>query len=191
MKKYLLVVASVLFSCAVFAQKKFTKTREYTYKLVLEKPIASSDMKFTDESLQAEFESDSRGINFKIKNISGEVIKVKWDEVALIVGGDTKKAIHKGVKFIDRNTAQPMGVIPPGAGIDDFVCPTENVTGGTYNGWSTKDMFPSTNYGRTADEEKIKSMKGQKVGLYFPVLKGEKQIDYMFEFAISEVIPNR
>lgn len=191
MKKYLLVTMAMLFSCATFAQKKYTKTRKYTYKFVLEKPVTSSDLKFSDETLQFEFSPHGKGVDFKIKNLTSEIIKVKWDEVALIVSGDTKKTIHKGVKLASKTELQPMGIIIPDAGIDDFVWPAENVVLSPYRGWEVQDMLPSTNYGRFADEEKIRASLGQKIGLYFPVLKGEKQFDYMFEFAISEVIPNR
>lgn len=190
MKKCFLVVAAMLFSCAIFAQKRGTKYAKFDYAFKMIKPVESDSMKFQDETIQASFTPHTKGVSFKIKNLTKEVIKIKWDEAVLTLEGATMKTIHNGVKLADRDAPQTPSVIPPGATLEDFVWPSDNVsiyTGGLSAGWKVEGMLIENNGGLTATQEKAFSMKGKIVGLYLPILRSDKQQDYFFEFEITEV----
>lgn len=192
--KRLLFVVALLACVSASAQKKFAKFTKFKYTFALEKPTPSDSLKYADQILSITFDPNTKGVDFKIKNLTSEILKVKWDDATLIVNGETKKTIHKGVKLIDRSLSQPMGIIPPGAILDDFVWPSENVrlSQGLYGGdWKVDDMLYSNNRGLTAEHEKALALKGKKIGLYLPVIKSDKQNDYFFEFTILDVIETK
>lgn len=206
MKNLLLfiVLAFVASSCATKAtttstdkpkkDSKFTNYAHYKYTFTLQKPVTSDELKFKDNTIGISFNITQKEVLFDIANQTDGVLKVNWDDTALILGGNSKKTIHKGVKYIDRSGAQPMSVIPPQSKISDFVVPTENVKFSqgvavgyvsTSSKWVTADLFPNYNYGKTALDDLIKSNDGTKFSLYLPIIKADKQIDYIFEFQVK------
>jgi hypothetical protein len=190
MKNIIAVAFVLLFVSPIFAQKRGTKYARFDYAFKMIKPVESDSMKFQDEVIMGTFAPHTKGVSFKIKNLTKEVIKIKWDEAVLTLEGATMKTIHNGVKLADKSSVQPPSVIPPGATIDDFVWPSDNVslyTGGLSAGWKVEGMLIENNGGLTATQEKAFSMKGKVVGLYLPILRQEKQQDYFFEFEITDV----
>lgn len=190
MKSYSLILLSMLFTLPVLAQKRGTKYAKFDYSYKMIKPVESDSMKFQGEFIMATFVPHTKGIDFKIKNLTKEVMKIKWDETVLTLEGVTMKTIHNGVKLADRSAPQPPSVIPPGATIDEFVWPSDNVhlyTGGLSAGWKVDGMLIENNGGLTATQEKAFALKGKVIGLYLPIIHQEKQQDYFFEFEITDV----
>jgi hypothetical protein len=71
--------------------------------------------------------------------------------------------MHEGVKYINRNEAQPPTIIPPTAQIEDIVYPTDyvNYEEGQNGGWREDLLFP--------DAPSASKFKGQVIGVYMPL----------------------
>lgn len=98
---------------------------DYSFKLVGDH--AKTDKTFDDGKIQAIFIVGEKDLNFTIKNLTSDPMKINWDEASLIIYGESKRVMHKGIKFIDRDAPQAPTVIPGNSSIDDLVLPTDNV----------------------------------------------------------------
>jgi hypothetical protein len=108
-------------------------------------------------------------------------IKINWDEVSYISPtGEAMRVIHKGIRFIDRNTPQPPTIVPPNSRISDIIVPSEHIyfVSGKYGSWVTMDLF--------YDFDKTK-YEGKEFSVYMPMeIKGERK-EYTFTFRINKV----
>ena len=91
------------------------------------KTDTTQNMNFEDDKILANFNVGDKQISFTIKNKTDNVLKIIWDEAAIVQFGTSHKVMHSGVKYIDRNSSQPPTAIPPQASIDDIVLPADNV----------------------------------------------------------------
>lgn len=68
-------------------------------------------------------------LQLTFKNMSAGTVEIEWSRTVLVDrNGRTHAVIHKGVKLSDRSGALPPSVIPPGAILEDFVFPSDNIT---------------------------------------------------------------
>ena len=187
MKKITLIMLSLfLLNCAglLFGTK-------YKYYYSLNKPVSAnpSDMNFSDSLIVIGFFISDKAINFELKNISNEPIKIIWDEATIVQFGEAKKVMHSGIKYIDKNNPQTATVVPSGATITDLVIPTENIyyLSGQYGGWEERDLFPTTDLGKEQFRTMIFNCKDQKFTLHLPIVRKDTQLTYSFEFVITDV----
>jgi len=171
---------------------------KYGYDYQLVKPDSATGMRWEDDKISVAFDISDKAINFTIRNKTKEVMKLIWDEATIMQFGKAQKVMHTGVKYINRNEAQPAATIPAGTSIDDMALPSENVYYregyyGTYysnpGGWEEQDLFPTHDLNKPEFRESILKSKGQKLGLYLPIQYQGKTLDYTFEFAITDVKP--
>lgn len=114
---------------------------------------------------------------FDIKNVSSNTIKIVWDEAVFVdVDGSTSKIMHTGVKYSEREGAQPASTIIKNAKLEDIATPTSNV----YYNESLKKWDSHSLY-RNADQTK----KGQTIRLMLPIQVKDIINEYIFEFEID------
>jgi hypothetical protein len=110
--------------------------------------------------------------------------------------GEAHKIMHAGVKYIDRNSAQPPTSIPPRAMIEDLALPADKVHYregyyGTYyshaSGWESSELFPVYDLGKPETGEFIRRLKGSTFALYLPIQRGADVHSYNFVFQIVDV----
>jgi len=98
------------------------------YSFALTKPVESNTLKFEDQRTAFTFKISSESVEFDINNKADVPPRLKWDDAAFVeVSGESKKVMHKGVRFVDRNTPQPATTIPPMASYRDFLLPTDRL----------------------------------------------------------------
>lgn len=115
MKNFLPIFALLLSGCADFG---VTAT--------MKKPVDSEKLMYEDDEIGVVFKLELTGINFILMNKSNRAIKVIWDDVSFTKNGVAKKAMHKGVKFIDGEKAQVPSTVPSGTILEEFVMMSEN-----------------------------------------------------------------
>jgi hypothetical protein len=202
MKKitYTLIVFSLTISFGLsgcFSTKALFGTKYlYTFKLLGDNARVNNT--FDDGKIRATFVVGAKQLEFTMMNLTTEPMKINWDEASLIIYGESKRIMHKGVKYIDRNAPQAPTVIPGNASIDDLVAPTDNVYYkegyyGTYTsspgGWEQTDLFLSNDLNKEDTKKLILDSKGQTFKFFLPIEQEDKKVNYTFEFQIADVIP--
>lgn len=170
LSKYLTVENSITGESKTFyaphaAERCFNSDKAgkyHTYLSKVEKP-SNSEVKFGETTtIQPE---DSEGITkfsykdnfidiiiygddkqfyFTLKNVSETTQKVIWDEAVFVdFNGSSSKVMHNGVKYSQREAAQPASTIIRGASIEELACPIANVYyDENAKTWLTRTMYP-------------------------------------------------
>ncbi len=171
---------------------------KYNYSFKLLGYNAQTDKTFNDGKIQAVFIIGDKQLDFTLKNLTADPMKINWDEASLIIYGESKRVMHKGVKYIDRNSPQAPTVIPGNSSIDDLVLPTDNVyyKEGSYStyysspgGWKINDLLLSRDRNKEETKQLIMNSKGQILKFFLPIEQNNQKTNYTFEFQITDVIP--
>ena len=110
-------------------------------------------------------------------------MKIPWDDIVYVdVDGDTKRVMHSGVKYTDRNASQPASIVPKNASISDVLLPTDNVSYNSSLGWTEGYLFPR--YTKQEDAANSKVL-GKNIRVTFPIIIQDVQNEYTFEFSIN------
>ena len=133
----------------------------------------------------------SKQFGFTLLNKTNHSIKIIWDEAVYVdENGLSRRLMHSGVKYTDRNNPQPPTVVVKNAKIDDVVLPTDNIyyVSGQYGGWTTKPLLP--NRATTKEELNTLSKKyiGKTVKILLPLQIEETVNEYIFSFKVEDFI---
>ena len=171
---------------------------KYNYSFKLLGVHAKTDKTFNDGKIQAYFIVSDKQLDFNLKNLTAEPMKINWDEASLIIYGESKRVIHKGVKYIDRNSPQAPTVIPGNSFIDDLVLLTENVLykEGSYStyysspgSWKINDLLPIRDKNNEETKKLIMNSKGSTLKFFLPIEQNNQKMNYTFEFLIADITP--
>ena len=141
-----------------------------------------SKFSYKDDFIDIIIFADKSSFNFILKNISDSSIKIIWDDAVFVnFDGSTEKVMHKGIKFFEKNAAQPATTIIKNAKWEDTVTPTHLVyyresTKYTEGGWDKKSMYP-----------KEKALKPGQVKLMLPIQLKDIVNEYIFVFDVQYV----
>ena len=111
--------------------------------------------------------------SFTLENKSDISIKIIWDEAVYIDEDNTShKVTHSGVKYEDKEKAQPLTVIAKKTKINDLVTPVDNIY---FNGerWRTLSLFS------------VQKSAGKTVKILLPIQIQETINEYIFSFKIN------
>ncbi|GAB1462213.1 hypothetical protein [Pedobacter sp.] len=135
---------------------------------------------YADSLISIVFKFSRKSFPFELTNNSKSSIKVNWNDASYIdYLGSSKKLMHTGVKYIDRNENQPETTLIKGAKLSDQFTPTENVyfEGGTYgSGWEVRELFPEVK------KKETPTLIGKEVKLYLPIMSNGVRQEYIFTF---------
>lgn len=184
MKKavFLLLALTLGFSCA---------PKYYMYKLQLNKPKASDELKFEDDKIAIQFVFYNADVAFTLRNNTDKPLKIIWDDASFVYNGEAQKIFHKNVKYIDKEKTQAPTVIPPNSYISDLIQPIDDVKLNENFHWSTQSIFPKIAYYKSQDErriERVKKILGTKVNIFLPLQQEGKSLDYYFEMEVTDVL---
>lgn len=118
-------------------------------------------------------------LNFVLKNVSNNTIKVVWNEAVFVdVDGSTSKIMHSGIKYSQREEDQPVSTIIKGAKLDDIAVPTANVYyDDVLKEWTTYSLYHNA----------AKNTTGQTIRLMLPIQVMDVINEYIFEFDLTYV----
>lgn len=159
-----------------------TKNR---YGAIVEAAVADSNRYSYEDSLFLAYMIPMADrISFRIENKTPHTIKIVWDESAFIdITGAAQRVMHAGVKYVDRNSAQPSSVIPGRGFIEDFAVPAEHVylASGMYSGgWQHQYLIVD------APNVPAESYRGKRVGLLLAVQIQDVVNEYTFWFEVTQ-----
>ena len=150
--------------------------------------------RYEDDYIDIAWFVASKEFHFELRNKSGHTIKINWDDISYVdISGSVGRVMHSGVKYVDRNNSQPSTTIPKNASISDILLPTDNVyyVSGQYGGWFEKYLIPCV-YSKQENYDLLAPLNvGKKMSILMPIMIENVQNDYVFEFHIDELLPQK
>lgn len=117
--------------------------------------------------------------SFTLENKSDISIKIIWDEAVYIDEDNTsRKVMHSGVKYEDKEKAQPLTVIAKKTKINDLVTPVDNICFNR-DSWGTLSLFSA------------EKSDGKTVKILLPIQIQETINEYIFSFKINHTRINK
>lgn len=89
----------------------------------------SSRYVYEDSMVKVRIAAGDENVQFEISNRTDHSIKIIWDEASFIdTESKVAKVMHVGIKYTDRNQAQPPSIIPAHQTVDDGAWPNDRVS---------------------------------------------------------------
>lgn len=152
--------------------------------------------RYEDDYINIAWYVGMKQFNFDITNKSGHTIKINWDDISYVdYTGQTKRVMHAGVKYTERNNSQPSSTIPKNANLSDILLPTDNVyyvspTRYTSGGWEEKYLIPCVYQDENTKKSQAPTYVGKTMSIIMPIIIEDVQNDYTFTFSIDKLIEN-
>jgi hypothetical protein len=167
------------------------KERYGDQKIISFEEEGKTKFSFEDKMVKVIWIPISTQFLFRLTNKTDHSIKIIWDEAVYVdENGMSKRIMHSGVKYTDRNNPQPPTTIVRGATISDLIFPTDNVywVSGQYGGWRETPLFPNSSI-TSAQEitDKAKQYVGKSVQVLLPLKIEDVVNEYIFSFKINDV----
>ncbi|MEX2326315.1 MAG: hypothetical protein WD558_01165 [Pseudomonadales bacterium] len=141
---------------------------------------------FEDGMLKIVWLPISSQFGFFLTNKTSHSIKIVWDEAVYVdESGVSKRVMHSGVKYIDRNNPQPFTTVARGATISDIVLPTDNVYYLSGLGWRESPLLPNSGTQKPEIENKARGVVGKNVQVLLPIKIEDVVNEYVFVFSID------
>ena len=165
------------------AKKQFGETKVVTFK-----DGEVDKYRYEDDFIEIVWYVGLKQFNFELKNKSTHTMKINWDDISYVdINGKTRRVMHAGVKYIERNNSQPATSIPKGATLSDILLPTDNVVlSGLYGGWIESNLIPSYYSTPEAMANGAESYVGKRMTILMPIMIENVQNDYTFVFNIDK-----
>jgi len=156
---------------------------------------------YKDSIIKIQWTPNDKEFAFVLENVTNSVISIDWNNVVYYdPSGKSCRTMHSGVKFIDRNSAQPSSTIIPKSKLDDLVQPTDNVYfnegtyskyGSTPSSWQSVELFSINSKDVNLAQSSADLYKNKDVKILMPITYKNKTINYIFNFNISDVKVNQ
>jgi len=148
----------------------------------------NSEKSFQDSLILIKWTYTINSIDFTLQNRSNKTIKVIWEEASFIdEKGEAKRVMHQGVKYIDRDNAQPPTSVIRGATLNDTISPTDKAfyMSGQYGGWYSRPIFEVSSWSSSGTEKIYDELRGKKVSILLPIMSEGRTRDYIYTFVIK------
>jgi len=147
--------------------------------------------KYADEMIEIAWVIGQEQFSFVLNNKTEHSIKLIWDEAAYVdLDNASKRIMHSGVKYNEKNNSQPASIIIKGGKLTDIIQPTENVyyiNGSQYysGGWRTLPLFPNSGQDKEALINLSKQYIGREVKILLPLEIQGNVNEYIFSFKLE------
>jgi hypothetical protein len=129
---------------------------------------------FRDARVDLVLVPDRRGITFVLKNRSRGPLTLHWDRMTLVTpSGESVRVVHQGVRYADRNLAQPPLTVVPGTVVKDTLTPAGSIRIEPGAGWRVAPFLSTPAAGGSGPET---------FSLWLPIETPAGWRDYRFTF---------
>ena len=152
-----------------------------SYRLI--SPVASKELRFQDKNISVSFTVNEQGFEMHFENLSPHNLKILWDRAEYTdVRRQTKRIMHSGVRFPDRNNPIPDQFVLSQSSVQETVIPISNV----YmlpqrKGYDVHPLF-------ALDSNVAAGLKGKTFNLFIPVEINRQIIPYNFKIEITDSV---
>lgn len=181
------VVGILVFAgCSAVSKLKSAHGTKFRYSYALTAPINSTRLAFQDNDVSLLFRFDDAAIRFKLTNRSFSPVRIKWQEVTVVVQGRSYAALNARTLYRTNPGNQENPTVLPGGYIVDMALPSANIL---FNGkqWVERDLLPTTGRHSETIGKKILANVGSTVTLLLPIELGDQVRRYSFEFKVTKV----
>ena len=150
--------------------------------------LSKSVSKFEDDMISIEWTYDQTNMVFKLTNKSNtENLKIIWNDVTFVsVDNESKKIIHGGVKYVEKNNFCTPSVIVYNSIINDMILPTNNIVLSKTT-WKELPIFPKDLIAIGDLEKYISTYKNKQFKILMPLQMGDIIHEYLFIFTIRDI----
>ncbi len=150
-----------------------------------------------DDAVSMEWQPGPIDVTVAIRNKTASPMQIIWNEARFIdEKGVSRRLIHAGIGYDERNLPQPPTVVAAGNVINDFVHPVdyfqwEAVRGpgsdSTQGYWDRTPFLPTRNQDGTVDDLRVKAaaMVGKTFQVMLPLTIGQVRTGYLCTFRIN------
>jgi len=150
-----------------------------------------------DETVSMEWQPGPIDVVVAVRNKTASPMQIVWDEARFIdEKGVSRRLIHAGIGYDERNLPQPPTVIAGWNVINDFIHPVDYFQWEVIRGpgsdsmhgyWDRTSFLPTRNENGTVEALRAKaaSMVGKTFQVMLPVAIGQIRTDYLCTFRIN------
>lgn len=156
--------------------------------------LSKESLLYKDSIINIQWTPKEKEIAFVLENVTNSVISIDWNNVVYYdPSGKSCRTMHSGVKYIDRNSAQPSSTIIPKSKLEDLIQPTDNVyfSEGIYSSspssWQSVGLFSISSKDLNLAQSSADLLKNKDVKILMPITYKNKIINYIFNINISDV----
>jgi hypothetical protein len=152
-----------------------------SYRLV--SPVVSQELRYRDKSISVSFTVGEHGFEMQFENLSPYDVKILWNRAEYTdVGRQTRRLMHSGVRFSDRNNPIPDQFVLSKSSVQETVIPINNVyVLPQRRGYDIHPLFP-------LESDVAAGLKGKRVILFIPVEINRQIIPYNFKIEITDSV---
>jgi hypothetical protein len=152
-----------------------------SYRLV--SPVVSPELRFRDKNISVFFTVGEQGFEMQFENIGSHDVKILWDRAEYTdVSKQTKRLMHSGVRFQDRNNPIADQFVLSRSSVQETVIPISNVYVLPQNkGYDVRPLFP-------LEGGVAAGLKGKTIILFIPVEINRQIIPYNFKIEITDSV---
>ncbi len=153
----------------------------------MEDSISSDvELQYRDNFMLISWSIQRNFVSFSIQNNAASSIKIIWDDMAFVgLDGKSKRIIHQGIKYDDKEKPQAPSVVMRNSKITDLLIPSSNIYyNQTLKKWSAHALFNDITF--SPEDESIKHASGKKIQILLPAVVNETRYEYQFIFEIEE-----
>lgn len=161
-----------------YGEQKIFKTEEEGYNYA-----------FEDDMIKILWLPTSSKMGFLLNNKTDHTIKIMWDEGAYVdENGRSHRIMHSGIKYSEREQAQPPSVIVRKGSLSDVIIPTDYVVF-EYSKWEEKPILLDNQMGGDFKKllENSKKYIGKTIQVLLPIQIEDTTNDYIFTFKVNDV----
>lgn len=144
---------------------------------------------YEDELMRILWNVNTEVFAFALENKSAHSLEILWDDMLYFDWqGYVNQVIHKGVKYVNRNSPQISTIVPQDSTIADYLLPVSNIyrTSGFFNtAYAIKELFPVYQNQHRADKS---NLTGKTIKIKFPLIVDGNKKEYLFAFQIDSVV---
>ena len=155
------------------------KERYGEQKVIRFEEEGKTKFSFEDEMIKLIWLPTTSQFNFLLMNKTKHSIKIIWDEAAYVdENGSSKRIMHSGVKYSDRNNPQPPTTIVRGTTVSDIILPIDDFYGSLFSPYATRTEKESA--------DKAEQYVGKSVQVLLPLKIKEIVNEYIFSFKVND-----
>jgi hypothetical protein len=150
-----------------------------------------------DDAVSMEWQPGPIDVMVAVRNKTAFPMQIIWDEARFIdEKGVSRRLIHSGIGYDERNLPQPPTVVAAGNLLNDFVHPADHFqweavrgpgSDSTQGYWDRTPFLPIRNQDGTADDLRTKAaaMVGKTFQVMLPLTIGQVRTGYLCTFRIN------
>lgn len=150
--------------------------------------VSDASLKYRDDLLHISWNFQRSFVNFSIQNNATSSLKIIWDDMTFVgLDNKSKRVIHKGVKYDDKDKPQAPSVVMSNSSLTDLLIPSSNIYYSRLLGkWSAHALVNDISF--SPEDESTQHASGNKIQILLPVIVNEKRYEYQFVFEIDNTI---